>query len=136
MGKEKGIRGWYNIPPEKPMSSDPKFWEILKTPMHPTMPDFQVKVEKIRVNAKPRKLTATWTIEEIHELEDAYQVSPVKPVPGEPEFWTILKSPPKRKFDIEQELAEVLAAEITKEVDAEILAQLSKEATFSGKKRS
>ena len=135
MGKEKGIRGWYNIPPEKPQSGDPEFWDILKTPPAPKMPDFQISVQKI--NVKSRKLTAKWTLEAIANLEDIYQIDPpVKPVPGEPEFWTILKTPPKRKFNIEEELAEVLAAEITKEVDAEILAQLSKEATFSSKKRS
>ena len=130
MGKEKGIRGWYGIPQGTPKSDDPEFWEILKRPAATPMPDFQVTVQKVNVKAHPRKLNATWTVETIEELEEAYQITPpVNPVPGEPEFWTILKTPPKRKKSLQDEIGDELSKEIQRAIDEEIINAITKEAT-------
>ena len=57
------------------------------------------------------------------ELE-SMTVNP-KPVDGEPEFWTILKSPADfRKRLMEDEMAELFAAELQKEIDNEIIENL------------
>jgi hypothetical protein len=130
MGKEKGIRGWYSIPSGTPKSDDPEFWQILKQPPAQPMPDFTVSIQKVNVKAHPRKLTATWSVETIADLENAYGIEePVKPVPGEPEFWTILKTPPKRKKSLSEEIGDELAKQIQQEIDKEILEALTKEAT-------
>jgi len=75
-----------------------------------------MKIVKQKIKARRRKLTATWTIE-----STLWDDSEIKPVPGEPEIWTILKTPPRRKVDLEQEISDALAKEITAAIDAEIL---------------
>ena len=120
MGKEKGIRGWFVIPPTQPKSDDPEFWEILKRPVVVRMPDFQVNVQKVNV------ITATWSVETIADLEEAYDITPpVKSVPGEPEFWTILKTPPKRKKSLQEEISDELTKELIRALDEEILTSLT-----------
>ena len=45
---------------------------------------------------------------------------------NEPEFWTILKTPPKKPVNIEDEFMILFSKELMGEIDAEILAELIK----------
>lgn len=44
--------------------------------------------------------------------------------PKDPEFWTILKTPPKKSWTTEDELYAIMSEELCKEIDRELLETL------------
>ena len=88
----------------------------------------KIIVTKEEVIAKPRKLTAKWTVESIQDLESkmygpARPSRPKRPLTREEEADEIIRrlsAPPTPPRTLHEELADALAEEISKEIDNEI----------------
>lgn len=91
-----------------------------------TMKDLKIEVAKHTVNAKSRKLTATWCVEDFLESGPAVikPVSEMTELEKEVEVIRRLTEPPKKE-SLADVIADQLAAEITLEIDKEILNSIS-----------
>lgn len=80
-----------------------------------------MEIKKQTITAPPRKLTAKWTFD-----PTTFKVKP-KPVDGEPEFWTILKSDHNEieTSFFDDEIIKLMSDEIFKEIDNELTTLLT-----------
>ncbi len=103
-----------------------------------------MEITKQTINAKPRKLSAKWTVETMQEVRPwpTYEMEPI-PVPKTCNSITeqILREilyryrmwkREKLFKGVEEELTQAMAAEITKEIDADIIKDLIKATKVPG----
>lgn len=88
-----------------------------------------VELEKIPVEAKSRTLSAKWTLERPQDIKPIFGGVSIRnawamPVPPRLSLWARFKRRVRilmGRFTMEDALAEILAAEITAEIDRELL---------------
>ena len=82
----------------------------------------KTQIIKYTVAAPTRNIVANWTMEDSVDYDKPYELTDEEKdglTESEQETWKVLKT--TEKIDIESEIASVLAEEIAKEMDAEIL---------------